>query len=78
MAVRVLIVQTAFLGDVVLTLPLIATLQQHVSDVQVDVITVPAHAAVLQQQPGINQVIAYDKRGKQRGIRGFLAIMRQI
>ncbi len=77
-AVRVLIVQTAFLGDVVLTLPLIATLQQHFPGVQVDVLTVPAHAAVLQQQPGIHRVIAYDKRGKQRGMRGFLAVMRQI
>jgi heptosyltransferase-2 len=77
-AVRVLIVQTAFLGDVVLTLPLIATLQQYFSDVQVDVVTVPAHAAVLQQQPGIHRVIAYDKRGKQRGLRGFLAVVRQI
>jgi heptosyltransferase II len=76
--VRVLIVQTAFLGDVVLTLPLIATLQQHFPGVQVEVLTVPAHAAVLQQQPGIHRVIAYDKRGKQRGMRGFLAVMRQI
>jgi lipopolysaccharide heptosyltransferase II len=78
MAVRVLIVQTAFLGDVVLTLPLIERLQQHFPDVEVDMLTVPAHAAVLQQQPGIGRVIAYDKRGKQRGIGGFLAVGRQI
>jgi heptosyltransferase-2 len=76
--VRILIVQTAFLGDVVLTLPLVEMLRQHFPEAQVDVVAVPAHAAVLQQQPGINTVIPYDKRGKQRGIGDFAAVGRQI
>jgi heptosyltransferase II len=76
--VRVLILQTAFLGDVVLTLPLIARLRQHFPQIQIDVITVPAHAAVLQQQPGIDTVMTYDKHGQQRGIRGFCSMVWQI
>jgi heptosyltransferase II len=76
--VRILIVQTAFLGDVVLTLPLVEMLQQHFPQAQVDVVVVPAHAAVLQQQLGIGMVIPYDKRGTQRGIGGFAAVGRQI
>jgi heptosyltransferase-2 len=78
MTVRVLIIQTAFLGDVVLTLPLIATLQQHFPHALIDVLTVPAHAAILQQQPGIDRVLTYDKRGQQRGIGGFYTTGRQI
>ena len=75
---RVLILQTAFLGDVVLTLPLIARLRQHFPQAQMEVLTVPAHAAVLQQQAGIDTVMTYDKHGQQRGIRGFCTMVRQV
>jgi ADP-heptose:LPS heptosyltransferase len=67
--VRILIVQTAFLGDVVLTLPLIEAVQQRFPNACVEVLTVPAHAPVLQGQSGVHAVIPYDKRGAQRGIR---------
>jgi heptosyltransferase-2 len=42
------------------------------------VLTVPANVLVLQNQPGIDRVIAYDKRGAQRGLRGFFAVLRQL
>ncbi|MCZ6876107.1 MAG: glycosyltransferase family 9 protein, partial [bacterium] len=73
---RILIVQTAFLGDVVLTLPLVQALQQYFPDAQIDLLTTPGHAPVLQGQAGLSAVIPYDKRGKQRGIRGFVNIVR--
>jgi heptosyltransferase-2 len=76
--VRILIVQTAFLGDVVLTLPLIEAVRHRFPEARVDVLTVPANAPLLQDQPGVEAVIAYDKRGTQRGIRGFIRMVRRV
>lgn len=54
-----LVIQTAFIGDVILTTPLIAHLAQHG---EVDVVTTPAGAALLANHPAIRRVVAYDKR----------------
>jgi heptosyltransferase-2 len=42
------------------------------------VLTIPAHAPILQNQPLVNAVLRYDKRGRQKGIRGLLRMMREI
>jgi heptosyltransferase-2 len=55
-----LVIQTSFLGDVILTTPLIAELAKRGP---VDVLVTPEGAAVLANNPGIRQVIPYDKRG---------------
>jgi heptosyltransferase-2 len=75
---RILIVQTAFLGDVVLTLPLVQALQQHVPDARIDLLTTPGNAPVLQGQPEISAVITYDKRGTQRGLHGFVELVHRL
>ncbi len=75
---RILIVQTAFLGDVVLTLSLVQSVQQYFPDAQVEMLTVPDHASVVRGQPGLAAVITYDKRGNQRGLRGFVNIVRTL
>ncbi|MGH7651264.1 MAG: lipopolysaccharide heptosyltransferase II [Gemmatimonadaceae bacterium] len=55
-----LVIQTSFLGDVILTTPLIAELAKRGP---VDVLTTPQGAAVLANNPNIRSVIHYDKRG---------------
>lgn len=70
-----LVIQTSFLGDTVLTTPLIAELARRGP---VDVITTPASAALLANHPGIRAVIPYDKRGSERGMRGFLRLAGRI
>jgi heptosyltransferase-2 len=75
---RILVIQTAFLGDIVLTLPLIDALRQRFPQSPIDVVTVPAHAPLLQGQPGVDTVIPYDKRGSQRGMRGLFRMMRTL
>lgn len=54
-----LIIQTSFLGDVVLTTPLIAELAKRGP---VDVLTTPTGADVLANNPAIRRLIKYDKR----------------
>jgi heptosyltransferase-2 len=75
---RILVIQTAFLGDVVLILPLIDALHQHFPQSSIDIMTTPAHVSLLQGQPGVGMVIPYDKRGSQRGIRGLLRMVRTV
>lgn len=55
-----LVIQTSFLGDVILTTPLIAELAKRGP---VDVLVTPTGAAALANNPDIRTVIPYDKRG---------------
>jgi heptosyltransferase-2 len=55
-----LVIQTSFLGDVILTTPLIRELAKRGP---VDVLVTPQGAAVLAYNPDIRTVIRYDKRG---------------
>jgi len=68
---KVLVVQTAFLGDVILTLPLIQTIKEHLQDASVDVVVVPAAAPILAHHPAIRDVIVYDKNGADAGVTSF-------
>jgi len=55
-----LVIQTSFLGDVILTTPLIAELATRGP---VDVLVTPLGATALTNNPDIRSVIRYDKRG---------------
>lgn len=70
-----LVIQTSFLGDTVLTTPLIAELAKRGP---VDVVTTPASANILLNHPGIRSVIPYDKRGKDSGVFGFLRMAARL
>ena len=59
-----LVVQTSFIGDTVLTTPLIAELARRGP---VDVLATPITGPLLANNPGIRRVILYDKRGADRG-----------
>lgn len=54
-----LVVQTSFLGDVILTTPLIAELSRRGP---VDVLTTPSGATVLANNPAVRSVIMFDKQ----------------
>jgi lipopolysaccharide heptosyltransferase II len=63
-----LVVQTSFLGDVVLTTPLVAELARRGP---VHVVATPAGAPLLARNPDIAGVTIYDKRGTARGVGGL-------
>jgi heptosyltransferase-2 len=66
-----LVIQTSFLGDMVLTTPLIAHLAR---SGPVDVVSTPAASALLAHHPAVRECIVYDKRRTARGARGFLRL----
>jgi heptosyltransferase-2 len=71
-----LVIQTAFLGDVVLTTPLLTELAARHGPV--DVVTTAAAAPLLETHPAVRTVIPYDKRGRDRGWRGFWRLARRL
>ena len=70
-----LVIQTSFLGDTVLTTPLLAQLANRGP---VDVVATPASAALLANHPAVRTVIPYDKRGEERGLRGFFRLAARL
>jgi heptosyltransferase-2 len=72
----VLVIQTAFLGDVVLTTPLLAVLAERHGPV--DVVTTPAAAPLLETHPAVRRVLAYDKRRADRGCAGLRRLARRL
>jgi heptosyltransferase-2 len=70
-----LVIQTSFLGDTVLTTPLLAQLARRG---EVDVVTTPASAALLANHPAVRTIVVYDKRGAHRGLAGFLSLARRL
>jgi heptosyltransferase-2 len=70
-----LVVQTSFLGDTVLTTPLIAELAKRGP---VDVVVTPASAPLLARNPDIRELFVYDKRGADAGLRGFRQLAQKV
>lgn len=75
-APSVIVIQTAFLGDVVLTTPLLDVLARQFGPV--DVVTTPGAAALLETHPSVHRVLRHDKHGAARGIRGVLELSAAI
>ncbi len=71
-----LVIQTAFLGDVVLTTPLLGALAARHGPV--DVVTTPAAATLLEHHPAVRQLIKYDKRGGDRGFGGLRQLAKRL
>ncbi|HWN18732.1 MAG TPA: lipopolysaccharide heptosyltransferase II [Gemmatimonadales bacterium] len=73
---RCLVIQTAFLGDVVLTTPLLSRLAERHGPV--DVVTTPAAATLLETHPAVRSVIRYDKHGAGKSWRGLHQIASEL
>jgi len=74
----ILVVQTAFVGDVVLVLPLLQLLHEKFPGSTITAVTIPAAAGLLANHPAVGRVIVYDKRGADRGLRGIVRMASRI
>jgi lipopolysaccharide heptosyltransferase II len=75
---RLLLVQTAFLGDIILTTPLIAALRRHLPQAELAMLVTPAAVPLVAAHPGLDRVIVDDKRGTGRGARGLVHLVRRL
>ncbi|WP_457622934.1 glycosyltransferase family 9 protein [Persephonella sp.] len=59
---KIVVWQTAFLGDLILTTPLIKTLKKNLTDSEIHIITKPFGKDVFKNNPFIDKVIIFDKK----------------
>ena len=75
---RIALLNTAFLGDTVLTLPLARLLKTAFPDAQIDFIVRRGLGSLYAAQPEFAQVLELDKRGAERGLGALLRYGRRL
>jgi len=66
---RILIIQTAFLGDVILATPVISELKRIFPSAEIDVLVKKGNESLLQNNPNIRYCVTFDKtKGKYRSM----------
>ncbi len=70
---RILIIQTAFLGDVILITPLIQRCSERFPDAAIDVLVKKGNESLLANHPQVRKVFTFDKQGgKWRNMLGLI------
>ncbi len=59
---KIIIVQTAFIGDVILITPLIKAVKELFPSALLDVMVIPQTSGALENNPNINRIVLFDKR----------------
>ena len=75
---RILILHTAFIGDIILTTPLIPAIKKSFPNCSIDFMTIPISANLLEKDTNIHNLIIFDKRGIHKGIKGLREIIQQV
>ncbi len=75
---NILIFQTAFIGDVILTTPLIRETHNLFPDANIDVLLIPQTAELLQNNPYIRDILIFDKRKRASKGKEFLLLAKTI
>lgn len=74
----ILVIQTAFLGDAVLTTPLLGALRERFSNSRIDVLATPEVADVFRQHPAVAETLIFDKRGNEKSLAARWALARHL
>ena len=69
---RILIVQTSYLGDTILSTPVIAGVHHLHPSAKLWMMTTPAARGLVERDPLLEGVIAFDKRGDAAGLKGLM------
>ncbi len=73
---KILIIQTAFLGDVILITPLVRATKELFPEAHIDVLVIPQTREVLAHNPHVREVLTFDKR--RHKMRAFIRMVRTI
>ena len=65
---KILVIQTAFIGDSILTLPMLKKIKERNSGCLVDVLCTPVSKEIFESSPYVNRAISVDKRGRQKSL----------
>ena len=75
---NILLVQTSFLGDTILSTPVISGLNKLYPKALIWMMTTPLSSSLVKRDPLLSGVISYDKRGKDSGLPGLIRMSQKI
>ncbi len=75
---KILIIQTAFIGDAILTLPMIQKLKEQNKDAEIDVVAIPSTKEIFNSSPFVSKVIEIDKKQKHKGLISLYKFVRKL
>ncbi len=75
---KILLVQTSFLGDTILSTPVMEGLKKIYPDAELWMLTTLQASSLIKRDPLLSGVLLYDKRDKDSGLAGFLRTRRTI
>lgn len=73
---KILIINLAFIGDVILSTPVARALRENYPDAQIDMLVVPLTQPIARGNPYIDNALVYDKRGKHKKITELWKLIR--
>ncbi len=71
---NIAVIQTAFLGDVALALPLVQAIRNYSKDAIITFVTTPLAVPLVSAAKAVNYAVAFDKRNMQKGLKGIKSI----
>lgn len=75
---KILLVQTGFIGDILLSSPVITELRRLFPQAELSLLTTPQGAELALFDPLLKEVIVYDKKKSDKGLKGFLKLARVL
>ncbi|MBP3691586.1 MAG: glycosyltransferase family 9 protein [Schwartzia sp.] len=75
---KILVIDLAFIGDVILATPTMRALKEHFPKASLTMLTIPLTAEIAAMNPYVDEVLVYDKRGKDKGILGIWRMARRL
>ena len=75
---NILVVQTAFPGDIVLTTPLFKALKKQFPESRLSVLTTPPGCELLKDIQEIDALISYDKKGKDKDLLSYVRLIKKL
>ena len=75
---KILIIQTAYAGDVILTTPLIRAAKLGFPTAEIYFLAMPTTANVLENNPNLFRILLYDKRNTDSGVLGFFRLLKKL
>jgi len=75
---KILVVQTSFLGDAILSLPFVQQLKIKFPSSQIDVVTTPYCEEIFRASPAVTDIVIMDKRGEHKSILNTIRLAQNI
>ncbi|HKI78933.1 MAG TPA: glycosyltransferase family 9 protein [Ignavibacteriaceae bacterium] len=75
---NILVIQTAFIGDAILTLPMIEKLKEKYSGIAITVLCIPETNEIFINSPFVHETIIIDKKGDDRSIYKLIRFILEI